>query len=262
MALVLRGSMMRKIGKAAFFSLMLLTIAFNCFASNWESKAKQAFSLDEYQKCIDIINGVKGDTDSLHRSMFLAFSNLQLYQYTKSKEYQAQYQTHLKAVESRAQVSDLSKILYFVNLIDKPEVVKSSRSLARKILRDMYKIEEVPLLIPFAESSDKQVRGLSYDAMRRIFKIKRDVVNKGGNLRAQDMKVMSDPNLIKILLKNANDQKAANVLLLIEEPVLKHAEPISDIQVAKVQERIVKAIAKRQKSYPSSNWHSATGQVR
>jgi hypothetical protein len=253
---------MGKVAITGFLSLILLAAASSCFASNWESRAKQAFNIDEYQKCIEIVNSVKGDTDGLYRSMFLAFSNLQLYQYTKAKEYQSQYQAHLKGVEARAQISDLNKVLYFVNLNDKPEVVKASRNLTKKILNGMHKIEEVPLLISFAESTDMQVRDLSFDAMRRIFKVKRDVVKKGGNLRAIDMKIMSEPNLIKILLKNASSSKAANVLVLIEEPVLKHADGIADAHVAKVQANVVKAAASRQKKYPNSNWYSATGQVR
>lgn len=253
---------MTKFVKVILVTLIFFSVAIDCLASNWETKAKQTFSLDQYEECIKTVNSVKGDTDSLHRSMFMAFSNLQLYQYTKVKEYQSQYQAHYNIVETKAQISDLHKVLYFVNLNDKPEVVKASRNLTKKILSSIYKIEEVPLLLPFAEATDMQVRSLSFDAMKRVFKTKRDVVNKGGNLRSQDMQVMTDPKLIRILLNNAADSKAANVLLLIEEPVLKHAETVSDLHVAKVQEKIVKAISKRQKTYPKSNWYSATGQVR
>jgi hypothetical protein len=245
-----------------FFLLLMFSTTAICHASAWEGRARQAFTLDEYDKCIAIVESEKGAADSLNRTLFLAFSNLQLYQYTKEKDYRSKYQSYLKTAESKAQISDLGKVLYFVNLKDKPEVVKSARGFTKKILDGMYKIEEVPLLLSFAESQDPQVRSLTFDAMRRIFKTKRDVVNNGGNLRSQDIKIMSDPDLIRILAKSIADSKAVGVLVLIEDPALKQVEKMSDLHAVKAQEKISRAIAQRQKKYPDSNWYSATGQVR
>jgi hypothetical protein len=73
---------------------------------------------------------------------------------------------------------------------------------------------------------------------------------------------MQDPKLIKALLKNVSESNAADSLLLIEEPVLKYTSGNLEPVVVKLEKKINKAIDRRKKKHPKSNWDSAIGKKR
>ena len=75
--------------------------------------------------------------------MLLAFSNLQLFQFTKAKHFKKRYNALFEISEARTKAEDLRQILFFVNLVDKPDVVKSARKLFNKITKNLYKVEDV-----------------------------------------------------------------------------------------------------------------------
>lgn len=249
--------------KQNIFSLLLAFIALafssNSLAANWWDIAEKQFNNDEYEK---VIKTVSPHSENQTALMFITFSNLQLHQYTGSKSYQQTFKDNIKVIVKNASIKNLDRILYFVDLPDKPAVVKEARKLANGLFKNINAIEDVSKLISFTKSNDQQVRKMASAAIKRIVKFKRDVVTKGGTLRAKDIRVMQDPKLIKALLGNASESNAAATLVLIEEPVLKYTSDNLEPAVVKLEQKITKAIESRKKKHPKSNWYSAVGKRR
>jgi hypothetical protein len=244
---------------SALLAFISLAFTSNCLAANWWNIAEKQFNDDEYEK---VIETVKPYSENLSALMFLTFSNLQLSEYTGGKSYQKTFKDKFDVLVDKSSIKNLDRILYFVNLPDKPAVVKNARKLADKVFKNINAIEDVPKLISFTQANDSQVRKMAGVTIKRILKFKRDVVNKGGTLRAKDIRVMQDPKLIKALLKNVSESNAADSLLLIEEPVLKYTSGNLEPVVVKLEKKINKAIDRRKKKHPKSNWDSAIGKKR
>jgi len=250
--------------RIARFTLALVLIALPLSAQaaeTWLSQAQGLFEADEYERTIKVVKPHSKDED-MDANLFLMFSNLQMYQYTRAKYYQTRYRGIREWVEAKATLNSLPRILYFGEQNDKPEVVKTARRVAGQVIAATYRIEDVPNLVSFASSHDPGMQKLAYKAVRRILKNPRTVVKKGGNMRAKDIKIMQDPKLIAALVNGMDISDAAAALVLIEEPALEELGLSANPKALKLEGKIVSAISKREKKYPNSVWHSATGKTR
>ncbi len=225
----------------------------------WTANVKKLFENDEYQKVIDLTE--KSKKDSFAR-MFLAFSHLQESVFNKTKYDKEKFKGYMMWLEAKCGIDDIDNILYFINLKDKPYVVKEARKLAKKTFKNISKMNDIPKLIKFLKSSDEDSRKLALSTMTRILKPKRKYVNEGGTMRPNDIRVMGSQNLIKSLLENIQEKQAQKALQIIEEPVLQYTGQYAGNETAKLEVKINKTIAKRKKKYPDSNWYSATGKKR
>jgi len=242
----------------SLFFILTLT-ATSAFALN--QAAKDAFDYGEYEKTIELVTQEKNYKSDISNVMLIAFSNLQLYEFTKFKHYKNEYKLNYDLIVAKAGVDDLEKILFFVNSQDKPVVVKSSRKLTKTIFKNLYKVDDIPKLLPFTVSSDEEVKKYAFDAIHTILKPKRDIVNKGGTMRPKDIRYFSDKKLISALVENLGEPKAKKILEVIEEPALEHLMAEGGTAGSKISASINKKIQKRKKKYPSSNWYSATGKT-
>lgn len=241
--------------RSLLFPMLLLAASQVSAVANF-SQIERLFEDAQYEKTLEAAKAHKGSTTGL---MFLAFANLQLYEFTNAKHYKNQYKSLFDNVEAKAGVDDLPRILYFVNRTSMPPVVKEATKLAKNVFKSLYKMEDIAKLTPFVKADDKNVKKYALDAIERILKPKRKMVEKGGTLRSKDIAVMQNPQLIQVLLMNASESSARGALEAIEQPVLSHTAKYMDKNVAKVEMNINKDIAKRKKKYPNSNWYSATG---
>lgn len=241
--------------RSLFLSCLLL-LSFGVRAEAGFAGIERLFENAEYEKTVEAAKPKRNTTTGL---MFMAFANLQLYEFTGAKHYKSQYKAFYDNAEAKAGVDDLNRILYFVNRNTKPEVVKAATKLAKNVFKGLYKMEDIAKLTPFVKADDKNVKKYALASIKDIFKQKRKVVDKGGTLRRKDVVVMQNPQLIQVLLMNANESKARDALIYIEQPVLAHTAKYMDKNVAKVEQKINKNIAKRQKKFPNSNWYSASG---
>jgi len=227
----------------------------------WLSQAQGLFESDEYERTIKVVKP-HSKNENMNATLLLMFSNLQMYQYTRAKYYQTRYKGLREWVEAKATLKDLPRILYFGEQGDKPEVVKIAKKVAGRVIAATYRVEDVPSLIDFAKANDPGMQKLAYKAVRRILKNPRNVVKKGGNMRAKDIKVMKNSQLINALVDGLDMKDAAATLVLIEEPALDALGMSTNPKALKLEGKIVTAISKRQKKYPDSTWHSASGKTR
>lgn len=227
--------------------------------AGWVRKAKQLFENDEYKQVIELAEPQRKTNLG---AMFLTFSHLQefIFNGTKfDKEMSKQFKLQL---EAKMTADDIDDLLYFVNLNDKPEVVKEARRLSGVAFKNISQIEDVPKLVTFLSSSDPGARKLALSSIKRIIEPKRKYVSKAGTLRPVDVSVMGSQRLIVPLLDRVDESDAFRTLVLIEEPVLPHLAKYEGPLYGKLDVEINKAIQERKKKFPESNWYSAVGKTR
>ena len=225
----------------------------------WVRRAKQLFEADEYQEVIELAGPHRKKNIG---AMFLAFSHLQENIFNGTKYDKEMFKQFRLQLEAKTTANDIDDLLYFVNLNDKPEVVKESRKLSGKAFKNIKQIEDVPKLVQFLGSNDEGARKLALQSISRILKPKRDYVNKGGTLRKKDINVMGSSKLIVPLLDRVEAKDARNALLMIEEPTLKYLGRYEGPEYTKLDVELNKRIGKRKEKYPESNWYSAVGKKR
>ena len=227
--------------------------------AGWVRQAKQLFENDEYKQVIEIAEPHRKENIG---AMFLTFSHLQefIFNGTKfDKEMAKQFKLQL---EAKMTADDIDDLLYFVNLNDKPEVVKEARRLSGVAFKNISQIEDVPKLVTFLGSSDPGARKLALSSIKRIVEPKRKYVNQAGTLRPVDVSVMGSQKLIVPLLDRVDESDAYRTLVMIEEPVLQHLAKYEGPLYGKLDIEINKAIQQRKKKFPESNWYSAVGKSR
>jgi hypothetical protein len=137
--------------------------------------------------------------------------------------------------------------------------VKEARSLARDAFKSVTQVEVIPKLVYFLSTSDEDSQELALAAIKRIIAPKRKYVSKGGTLRPKDIRIMRSKKLIVPLLERVDMRDARKTLVEIEEPVLQFSSGFDSVSVSKLENNISKAVAKREKKFPESNWYSAVG---
>jgi len=253
---------MKKWTKILVSIFLYLSICFPMLVAAWENDAKTLFGKDEYQKVIDIATEHKKNTENRIGLMLLAFSHLQLYEFNGTKSDKKSFKNYMDLLEDYVNANHLDDIKYFVAQTDKPEVVDEARGLLKKAFKNISHIEEAPLILDFLTADDEKTRKLAASALENMISVKRKYVLKGGTLREKDIVIMQDEKLIRALLENIKISDALNALKYIEQPVLQYLADYEGKKITKLEEKINKAIAKREKKYPNSNWYSATGKVR
>lgn len=222
----------------------------------WIGAAKKLFENDEYEKCIEMAEPHRKQNIA---AMLLAFSHLQENIFNQRNYDKEKFKSYQMQLEAKTSVDDVKDFLYFVNQTDKPAVVKEARSLARDAFKSVTQVEVIPKLVYFLGTDDVDSQALALAAIKRIIVPKRSYVSKGGTLRPKDIKIMQSKKLILPLLERVEMRDAQKTLLEIEEPVLQFTASFEGKEIAKLETQINKAVAKREKRFPESNWYSAVG---
>jgi hypothetical protein len=246
-----------------YFAAIMITLIVTLVSSGnlyaFDEAAKKLFDDGQYDECIQKIESLPNFKKQISNVMLLTFSNFQLYNFTKQKLYNNEYNAYYELLLAKTGVDDLNSILFFVNSSDKPEVVKSARKLLKDIFKNLHKIEDIVKLLPFASSSDKDVREYAFDSIQRIMEPIRAIVKDGGTMRPIDVRYFQNKDVINIAIENINLSIAQKILILIEEPAVEYLNNSKSTGSLKVYEKINSDIKDRMKKYPNSNWYSATG---
>lgn len=242
--------------------LFAVTSIYSVQALAWIDSTKKLFEDDEYEQVIEIAMDHKKDKKRKIGLMLLIFSHLQKYELNGTKSDKRKYKNYLEVLEDTVSIVNLDDINYFIEQFDKPEVVKLAQKLLKVAFKNIENIEDLPNLLKFIESDNKKTRKIALNTIKKFIKVKRKYVAKGGTLRAEGITFMQDKNLIRTLLDHSKDSGARDILIYIERPVLSFINDYEGKVVDKIEQKILKAIIKREKKYPESNWYSATGKVR
>jgi hypothetical protein len=248
---------MKNYFSAIMIALIVVLLSSNLYA--FDESAKKLFDDGQYDECIQKVESLPNFKKQISNVMLLAYSNFQLYNFTKQKHYNNEYSAYYELLLAKSGVDDLRSILFFVNSSDKPEVVKSARKLLKDIFKNLHKIEDIVNLLPFASSSDKEVREYAFESIQRIMEPIRDIVKEGGTMRPVDVRFFQNKDVINTAIESINISTAQKILILIEEPAIEYLNNSKSTGSLKVYEKINSEIKDRKKKYPNSSWYSATG---
>ncbi len=237
-----RGNRARNLSWVLVGSILLSNLAVAQTEQAWVQKSRTQFENDEYQAVIELAEPYRKETVG---ALFLTFSYLQESIFNGTRYDKEMYKQFKLQVEAKITAEQIPDLLYFVNLNDKPEVVKEARRLSGVAFKNISQIEDVPKLVTFLTSSDAGARELALSSIKRIIEPKRSYVEKGGTLRAKDIQVMGASKLIVPLLDRIAEKDAFRTLVLIEEPVLAHLPRYEGPRYAELDVEIDKAIAER-----------------
>jgi len=249
--------------KTPYLAVIFLIFAF--YSSQtlaWVDNAKKLFEDDEYEQVIEIAKDHKKEKPRKIGLMLLAFSHLQKYELNDTKSDKKKFKAYRDMLEDVVTVTHLDDIRYFSEQADKPDVIKAAQKLLKSAFKNMEDVGDVNKLTTFVNSDNKKTRKLALDTIKRLIKVKRKFVSKGGTLRDGDIIAMQDEKLIRSLFEHAKNSKARDILILIERPALAYISDYEGKAVTKIEQKISKAILKREKKYPESSWYSGTGKVR
>lgn len=225
----------------------------------FDEVAKSLFDNGQYEECIQRVKSKPDLQKQRDNVMLLAFSNHQLYNFTKQKTFDKEFDSLYGMLREKVDAGDLSALLFFVDSSDKPEVVKSSRELLKTVFRSMHKIDDIVKILPFANSTEKKTRELAFDTMVRIMEPIRNIVKKGGTMRPIDLVYFQNADVIKSATESVDISAARKVLVLIEEPALEIVDSANNPKLKDISKDITDAVNRRKKDYPNSLWYSATG---
>lgn len=223
----------------------------------FDEAAKKLFDNGQYDECIHRVKSLPDFRKQRSNVMLVAYSNYQLYNFTKQDKFDDEYQSFYDVLLEKADVDDLKSIQFLVNSSDKPAVVESSRKILKEIFEKMHKIDDIVKILPFAHSTDKETREYAFDAMKRIMEPIRDIVKNGGTMRPIDLVYFQNKDVIKAAVENIDISAAKKTLVLIEEPSLEFLNNSAELK--SISEDIAEAVSDRKKDYPNSSWYSATG---
>lgn len=242
------------------FSTGFVNTAYAAKTGGWAVKARQLFEQDEYDQVIKI---AKTHKKEMVGTMFLAFSHMQNGLYNSSAADKTQSKNYVTLLKERISVDHLDDLSFFTDQRDKPDVVKTSKMLLTQGFKNIKRIEELPKVLMFLASPNPDVQKLAGSTCTRLVKPLRTVVNKGGTMRKKDIQILGNERSIRKLLGSIDTANSSNCLKLIEQPVLKYTQSYSDsLKIAKLEQNINNAVAKRVKKFPNSNWYSAIGKKR
>ncbi len=243
------------VGLTLFISMLFSSSSLYAF----DEAAKKLFDNGQYDECIHRVKSLPDFRKQRSNVMLLAYSNYQLYNFTKQGKFDDEYQSLYDVLIEKANVDDLKSVQFLVNSSDKPAVVESSRDILQKIFDDLHKIDDIVKILPFASSTDKETRENAFEAMKRIMEPIREIVKKGGTMRPIDLAYFQNKDVIKAAVENIDISAAKKTLVLIEEPALDFLANASSAELKDVSEDISEAVSDRKKDYPNSSWYSATG---
>ncbi len=243
-------------GLTLFISMLFASS--NLYA--FDETAKNLFDNGQYEECIQRVKALPGDARKQRANlMLLAYSNYQLYNFTKQKNYDQEYETLNDGLRDKPSADDLKSIIFFVNSSDKPAVVESSRNILKIIFDNLHAIDDTVKILPFTSSTDKETRQYAFETMKGIMDPIRDIVKGGGTMRPVDLVYFQNKDLIKAAMDNIDIKAARKTLVLIEEPALDSLNTPTSSELKDIAKDIADAVKDRKKEFPNSSWYSATG---
>ena len=219
------------------------------------------YAKHEFDKAIE---ECKDDKDNFSR-MVAALAHAERFGIYKNSADKVQKNAYLNILHEVVTLQDLAEIERLVSVTGNPFGYKEAERLLKKAFANVKTSEDVLIAADFLKAG----RNPSHNhkalvAINNFLKQVRNYVNKGGTMPSGERDLFTDEHLIlplvNMLTISENSRQALRCLVLIEEPALSSVEgatitkSISNTIVA-----IRKAVAKRQKKYPSSTWYSAAG---
>ena len=249
---------------------------------DWEKKALAAFDLADYDRVIEISQTAEDDP-SQNAKLLIYFSHAQKYYMERNKDSAVYYKQHYHTTLNRLRVSNLPVLTRLVAMPDLAWHKKVNKQFLEKAFENAGNDQSLGSVLYYLSQPDDTVSNSSLKGLAAVLNGKRAIVMNGGTLSRADRKWMSDPELIKLLIRKTGESAnpatgflskipafarkkvmggASACLALLEEPalpMLKEAAGMGNPAAAATIQLIQDARGERLARYPNSTWYSATG---
>lgn len=248
----------------------------------WEKNVLKVFDRNDYNKAIDMAGGQDRDPNG-NAPLFIYYSHAQKYYMERDRASAVYYKQQYNAVLNRLSRSNLAVL---TRLAVMPQVSwnkKINLNFLDAAFEKAGSEEYLGAILFYLESQEPDVSKGAIKGLHAILQRKRDIVMNGATLSNADQGWMSDPRLLRLLVKKTGGSVspiagfmskvpafarkkvmggAAGCLGLIEDPalpVLREAAGMGNANAAAAIQLIQDARGARLAKYPNSTWYSATG---
>ena len=221
-------------------------------------EAYKAFAMSDFDKAIGICQ--TSDECGFFGEMLMGFSFLERGELNKRKRDIKIGEEQLKRLKSRMDIDKVQYLIRFTRLIDKQATINAGAALSKTAFAQVQSLEQVKQLITYLDPRYNEViYAPALEAAQRFLELNRDYVyKKGGTIPKPAQDLFADPAFIQALIGlGAQDKKAWDCLMLIEEPALEHLQKNPVEWGERVIREIQRRIEWRLKKYPESTWFSA-----
>jgi hypothetical protein len=248
----------------------------------WEKQVLEAFTVNNYDKVIAMAQGQTDDPNG-NVSLLIYFSHAQKYYLEKDKASAVFYKQQYAPMLSRLSGANLAAL---TRLVAMPQTSwngdvngKFIKAAFEKPGNEQY----LGAILFYLSSTTPEVSNGAVGGLCAILRGKREIVMNGGTLSREDREWMSDPMLLKLLIRKTGESVnplsgfmsklpaiarkkimggSAMCLALIEDPalpLLREAASMGNANAASTIGLVMDARGERLARYPNSTWYSAMG---
>lgn len=248
----------------------------------WEKRALEVFAVNNYDKVIAMAREQTDDPNG-NAPLFVYFSHGQKYYLEKNRASAIFYKQQYAPIRGTLSGANLAVL---TRLVAMPQTSWNG-DVNRKFIEAAFNApgneQYLGSILFYLSSTTSVVSNGAVGGIRAILEKRRDIVSNGGSLGEGDRQWMSDPKLLKLLVRKTGETVnplsglmsklpeiarkkimggASTCLVLIEYPAipfLREAAAMGNANAASTITLIMDARGERLARYPHSTWYSATG---
>jgi len=249
---------------------------------DWEQEALTVFDRNDYDGVIELVNAQRNDPNH-NGHLLLYFAHAQKYYLERDRNSALYYKQHYATTENRMQAANLPVLTRLVAMPQLEWNKKVNKRFLDKAFENAQGEEYLGALLYYLDQGSPDVSNAAIGGLSKILAAKRAIVMNGGSLSSADRSWISDPKMIKLLVKRAGENAspvagfmaklpamarkhamggAPACLALVEEPALpflQEAAAMGNANAAATITLVKDARGERLGKHPNSTWYSATG---
>lgn len=249
----------------------------------WEQNALNIFEKNNYDQVIALANQQTDDPNGNAR-LFVYYSHAQKYYLERNRQSAVYFKQHFNIIFTGLNGAHLAVLTRLTTLPQTSWDKKINTKFINQAFENAGMDEHIGAILFYLEHSDPEIAKGAINGLQSILQKKRDVVMNGAALSRQDRAWMSDPRLLKLLVKMLGESASpatgfisklpafarkkamggvAACLALIQDPALpflREAANMGNPSAAAAIQLVQDARGERLAKYSNSTWYSATGQ--
>ena len=248
----------------------------------WEKRALEVFDVNNYDRVIAMAQEQTDDPNG-NVPVFIYFSHAQKYYLEKNRTSAAYYKQQYNMVINRLSGANLAVLTRLVVMPQTSWNAKINNSFIEAAFEKAGNELYLGAILFYLSNTAPEVAKGAVGGLCAILQNKREIVMNGGTLSQEDRAWMSDPTLLKLLIRKTGESISplsgfmsklpavarkkvmggpSLCLALIEDPalpLLREAAGMGNANAATTIQLVQDARGERLARYPNSTWYSATG---
>lgn len=249
----------------------------------WEKRALEVFDVNNYDRVIAIAQEQTDDPNG-NAPVFIYFSHAQKYYLEKNRASAIYYKQQYNMMVNRLSGANLAVLTRLVAMPQTSWNSKINSAFLEAAFEKPGNEGYLGAILFYLSSTSPEVAKGAVGGLCAVLQSKRQIVMNGGTLNPEDRAWMSEPTLLKLLIRKTGESVSplsgfmsklpaiarkkvmggpSLCLALIEDPtlpLLREAAGMGNANAASTIQLVQDARGERLARYPNSTWYSATGQ--